>query len=252
MRDYASQSNITTRSKKTLECTRNESTSIPEYKISFIQVTRHHCHLDLEALCKSEYLKWLFKASCAVYLPTNFPVFDILASIRCCYQTIEKYIPLAVSVKARRAFGSSDIRNEIECMRDQMTDKGISPALCLLIVLDAKDAANLATTDLLKKDDLQYLATTVVSKALVIGPKDAFGVSNLVEMTRFGGSLLSEIYSSHSIVRQATELKPRYRATENELFKGLKRNWVPKKGQQTTNTTNKEGKTKGKGEEEHI
>jgi hypothetical protein len=103
---------MTKSNKKKKECT--SKGSYPEYKIiSFIQVTSHHCHLDLEALCKSKYLKWLFKAPCAVYLPTNFSVFDIWASIRSRDQNIEKYIPFAVSVKARHAFDNINILNEI-------------------------------------------------------------------------------------------------------------------------------------------
>jgi hypothetical protein len=126
-----------------------------------------------------------------VYLLTNFLVFDISASKRCHDQNIEKYIPIAVSVKARHVFDNSDMLNKIACMKDQITNKGIRSALCLLIVLDAKDAASLTPTHLLKKDVI--LQRPSLQKAFVIGPNDPLGISDLVEMTCFGGSLSSEI-----------------------------------------------------------
>jgi hypothetical protein len=195
------------------------------YKISFIQVCRNHCHMELKELCEENYLKWMFNASCAVYLPTNFPVFDILASIRYHKGITDQYIPFLVSVKCRCNFRDNDVNKELECMKKEMRKNKIGSAFCLLVVLDSSKITSKAR-NLLENTDFGDLSSSVVTKALVIGPKDTFGIANLVEMTRFGGSLSSEIYSSHSIVRQANRpKKSRYKGGDLESFQGLKKSW---------------------------
>jgi hypothetical protein len=70
-------------------------------------------------------------------------------------------------------------------------------------VLDETKNRTIPTEYIFKKSDVSNLASSIVTKMLVIEPNDAYGVYDLVQNTSFGGSLSSEIYSSHPFVRNS-------------------------------------------------
>jgi hypothetical protein len=69
------------------------------------------------------YLEWLFQASCAISLPSNFPMFHIVASIRCRYLMKKKdsFIPFAICVKSHWDYDTHDSKDKLETMKAEMT-----------------------------------------------------------------------------------------------------------------------------------
>ena len=166
-------------------------------------------------------LEMMYKSACALYLPTNTPVFDILASIKCTdTQGTTTFIPFAASVKSRRTFGPKALSEELEKMKAEMESWYIQSALCVVILFDLKNSDTSAIDQyLLDISNLADLENSIVCKVLVIKSDDCFGIGKLVQSTRIGDNKECEIYSSHGMIRSLDPLfwtqapSPRYGAS---------------------------------------
>jgi AAA domain len=171
--------------------------------INFIQVTRVYHNIRLEELCSVEHLEWMYNSSCAIYTPPYFESLDIIAPIRIIGNgnSNDEYAPFAVSVKTRRIFEKSEIKQMIFKMKKCMKEAKVKKALCVLILLDWVLPKNEMDANLqLSTNDLERFAREpecLMLKVLVVKENDPFGVTDFVSSTRFGSAVESEVYASH-------------------------------------------------------
>ena len=205
-------------------------------RISFIQIIRQYFRLPLKEMVGHKMLQQLYESSCALYLPLQSAVFDIVASICITNGEGKYYVPFCVSVKSRQTFSSTEINMEKKRMTKAINDaygsdsckqntkvvnnkqttrkrKTIKDnnkletkhqgALCILLLLDLERKDDLSTP--LRKDDVKDLCKGSVVCKVVHHRDDSFGICDLISKTRIGKDYMTEVYSSHWMLSSLPE-----------------------------------------------
>jgi hypothetical protein len=81
----------------------------------------------MKSVGTQSFLMRCFKSACAIYLPTCFKVFAILAPIK--NKSNDKFYPLFVSVKNGREFSMTDVDDTLDEMMNELQNNQVNPSM---------------------------------------------------------------------------------------------------------------------------
>jgi hypothetical protein len=181
-----------------------------EGQLNFIQVCRDHFrpgsfaeHFD------PKYLAWLYAAGCGCYVYSGCPAIDLVVPI---LRNDGVFVPMVVSVKARRSYCSSETESSFQTMKDILEKESPTGGVCVLFLIGLDNPV---------PSHVKETSDSSSSILICLTENDAFGLSNVVTQTTIDGDAVSEVFTSHPFLhpRVKTEPEALFRRTPNKEAK---------------------------------
>jgi hypothetical protein len=187
-------------------CSADESTTIANATVSFIQVCRSHARLSFSLMFSSSSLEWLYNAACACYCYEGCPAIDWYAPVR--YSSNvgpPSFVPLVVSVKARRTISRKQRIEALNAMRTAVEEGPQKMGICVLFLIGLDNPESVKSGFLNNEGQSidppdKFDATTIWNVQVVVPSDDAFGLSDVVTQTTLDGDAKAEVYTSHGFL----------------------------------------------------
>jgi hypothetical protein len=180
--------------------------NVANASVSFIQVCRSHARPSFSEMFSLSSLEWLYHAACACYCYEGCPAIDWYAPIRCCFEDGKPlFIPLVVSVKARRTMSTPEMVAALTAMRVVVEEGPQNVGVCVLFLIGLNkpesiesgfydDKGNKINTP--NNLDMRWTWNVLVS----VPSDDTFGLSDVVTQTTLDGDAKAEVYTSHGFL----------------------------------------------------
>ena len=211
--DPAGYSASTNASTTKAEISPSTNASTTKASVSFIQVCRSHVRPLFSEMFLSSSLEWLYHAACACYCYEGCPAIDWYAPIRCCVEEGKpSFVPLVVSVKARRTMSKPEIIAALAAMKTVVKEGPLQVGICVLFLIGLDNPKSIisgfcddkgGTIDTPKELDMSSICYAQVS----VQSDDTFGLSDVVTQTTLDGDAKAEVYTSHGFLHAYSRRK---------------------------------------------
>jgi hypothetical protein len=187
------------------EYSASTNASTTKASVSFIQVCRSHARPSSSKMFMSSSLEWLYHAACACYCYEGCPAIDWYAPI-CCFEEGEPYfVPLAVSVKARRKMSKPERIAALAAMRTEVAGGPLKVGICVLFLIGLDNPKSIESgfySDKGEKIDTpnELKMSSIWNVQVSVQSDDTFGLSDVVTQTTLDGDATAEVYTSHGFL----------------------------------------------------
>jgi hypothetical protein len=183
----------------------SEDASTVDPAVSFIQVCRNHARPSFKDMFSPSSLEWLYNAACACYCYDCCPAIDLYAPIRYVKEGKACFVPLVVSVKARRTMSPAERTAALAAMKEVVEEGPKKLGICVLFIIGLNEPESDETgfyNDKGEKIDTpNKLDMSLISYVQVSVPSDdVFGLSDVVTQTTVDCDAKTEVYTSHGFL----------------------------------------------------